>query len=344
MNDLITTGAIDRKTYIGGSDVSAILGLSPWRTPLQCYEAKVNGEEPITEAKRKFFARRKRQEPVIAEMLQDEGMDLTRLSLDQDQNRYIDAEHNFMAAEIDFEFKMNDAMRARFPDRMDFAAIPNGTLCNGEIKTVHALATKEWGEDGTDEFPIYYAAQCTHGLGITGRPATLLAALFGVDYLILYPVMADAETIAAMRAKCVSFWINNVLARVPPDPVNMEDMLLLFGKVNGRPVQATDKLTEHLHNLRNIRGAIKAHENDETNIKFLIAQEIYAQWGLISPDANKVDDAVIMDGGNILATWKRQDTTRIDAERLRAEHPLIALQCSKTTPSRVLRFPRKKGQ
>ncbi len=342
--DLITTGALDRTKYLGGSDVASVLGLSPWRTPLQTYEAKVNGEEPITDEKRKFFARRKRQEPVIAEMLRDEGIEVTRLSLDDDQNRYIDAEHSFMAAEVDFEFRMNDAARYRFPGRIDFAAVPDGALCNGEIKTVHPFAAAEWGEEGTEDLPIHYAAQVMYGLGITKRPAALLAALFGLDNLVLYPVMPDAETITSMRAKCVDFWVNHVLASVPPDPINMEDMIRLFGKINGKPVKATDTMVEHLSNLRRIRGSIKAYEDDGENVKFLIAQEIYAQWGLIAPDANKVDDAIITDGENILATWKKQATTRIDGDTLRAEHPLIAAQCSKTSHTRVLRFPRKKGQ
>jgi putative phage-type endonuclease len=42
-----------RRTGIGGSDIAAILGLSPWRTPLDVYRDKVDGaEQPETEAMR----------------------------------------------------------------------------------------------------------------------------------------------------------------------------------------------------------------------------------------------------------------------------------------------------
>jgi len=34
----------DRKTYVGGGDAAAILGVSPWKTPIQCYRLKV-GED-----------------------------------------------------------------------------------------------------------------------------------------------------------------------------------------------------------------------------------------------------------------------------------------------------------
>ena len=34
-----------RRTGIGGSDAAAILGLSPWATPLDIYNEKVSAEE-----------------------------------------------------------------------------------------------------------------------------------------------------------------------------------------------------------------------------------------------------------------------------------------------------------
>lgn len=348
MNDLtlpVPSGALDRRTYIGGSDVAAIMGLSPWRTPLQCYDAKIsNDPEQITEEKRKFFARRKRQEPVIAEMLADEGIEVTCLSLDDNPNRYTDAAMPFLAAEIDFEFAMNDAVRDRFADREEFAAIPNGTICNGEIKTVHPFSASEWGEQGSEDVPIHYAAQVMHGLGVTRRPAAIAAALFGLDNLLLFPIMPDADTITGMREKCRSFWFDNVMPRVPPDPSNMEDMMRLFSKVNGKPVKTTPTLTENLYNLKRIRSSMSAFKRDDEAVKFSIAQEIYAQWGLIDPDENKVDNAIIQDGSVVLATWERQSATRIDASLLRIKYPDVASQVSKQSHTRVLRFPKpKKG-
>lgn len=34
---LASVGALDRTKYLGGSDVAGILGISPWRTPLDVY-------------------------------------------------------------------------------------------------------------------------------------------------------------------------------------------------------------------------------------------------------------------------------------------------------------------
>ena len=49
-------GQIDRTKYIGGSDVAGILGISPWRTPLDVYLDKIQPRvEPVDPKKQKIF-------------------------------------------------------------------------------------------------------------------------------------------------------------------------------------------------------------------------------------------------------------------------------------------------
>jgi putative phage-type endonuclease len=343
----VAIGTMDRRTYIGGSDIAAIMGLSPWKTPLQLYEEKVATEPPppIDEEKRRFFARRKRQEPVVAEMLYDTyGIEVTRLSLDDNPNRYIDGEHPFMAAEIDFEFLMTDIVRDAFFDRPDFGAIPNGTLLNGEIKTVHPFKAQEWGEEGSESVPVHYAAQSLYGLGITHRPATLVAALFGLDSLVLFPLMADAETIAGMRQKAVTFWVQHVLAKIAPDPINMEDMMRLFARVNGKPVEADEGTIQMLDDLRRIRSSIAAMADEKEELEFKVADFVRRQWG-VAPDldAQAIDNAIITLGGAPYATWKKQSRSSIDSKRLRADEPIIAANYTQTSFFRSIRFPKQKG-
>src|SRR3990172_11402620 len=69
------SGIMDRKTYIGGSDAAAILGVSPWATPLKTYYQKIGDtlpEDMIDDpARERLFKRGKLMEPVIIEMLID---------------------------------------------------------------------------------------------------------------------------------------------------------------------------------------------------------------------------------------------------------------------------------
>jgi len=180
---------IDRTQFIGGSDTAAILGVSPWKSAYQLYQEKIGAYvEDVTPQKRRIFARGKRWEPVVVEMLVDElqecGHDVQIIGRNQ---RYQDREFPFMSVEIDLEL------------------LVDGEEFNNELKTVHPFAAKGWGEPGTDEFPIYYASQAMHGLMVTGRQRCIVAALIGADDLRIHQIERDDEPIAAMRARQIEF-------------------------------------------------------------------------------------------------------------------------------------------
>lgn len=343
----------DRSKFLGGSDVAAIFGVSPWKTPVDLYLDKITprSERPDLDPKREaFFKRRKRQEPVIKERLEDEfGLEITRLSLDEDPNRYRDAEYPFMAAEIDFEFSMRPNVRERFPGRDDFAAIPDGTLLNGEIKTVHPFKAGEWGEEGTEEVPVHYAAQFMHGLGVTKRPGGLIAAMFGIDDLICFPIMADQETIATMRAKAAHFWLHNVAKRIPPDPVNADDVKRLYAGCSGRPVSLDKVGFDALLALDALRKQAKQVELDQGECEWRIARAAAASWGveLVATDKNKpepgsVENALLMFEGRQVGSWNRRRGAFLDQRRLKDDKPEIIEAYTKEHYYRVIQL--KKGK
>lgn len=333
----------DRSKFIGGSDMAAIYGLSPWRTPLDLYlDKRKPRAEDLNEERRKFFARRKRQEPVIAEMLADEyGVIVTRLSLDDNPNRYRDPEFPFLAAEIDFEFAMSESVRQAFAEREEFAAIPDGTICNGEIKTVHPFKASEWGEQGSEDVPIHYAAQIMHGLGVTKRPAALCAALFGLDNLLCFPIMPDAETIAAMRAKAVNFWIDHVQTGIPPEPVNTEDVLKLYASTRGRKAEVGNEIRAALNDIKFMKGEVKRLEEGIKHHEQQIALAVYRAWGLPDDDgmvaADVKDSALLVCDGQPIATWGRQRGSYLDQKRLKADQPKLVEDYTVEHFYRVLR-------
>ncbi len=324
---------LDRRRYIGGSDIAAVLGLSPWATPLQLYERKIATEPPppVEPAKQRFFNRRKKQEAFIASMLEEEyGLIVERLSMDDNPNRYLDAEFDFMAAEIDFEWRMTPAVRAHFEERAeDFGQIPDGTLCNGEIKTVHPFKATEWGEQGSEEVPTHYAAQVMFGLGVTPeRPAALTVALFGLDTLMAFPVMRDEETIAALRKAAFDFWVKNVLARVPPEPHNMEELKRVYTGHLGVPVELSDKQYDLFQRMMDASKQVNKWEKDIEAAKFHLALDVAKQYDLPldadgKPIANAGDNALLYYRGAVVGTWKRQRGQYLDQKRIRAEHTQI---------------------
>ncbi|WP_369952343.1 YqaJ viral recombinase family protein [Ralstonia syzygii] len=197
MNAPLTTTQADRTKFIGGSDVAAILGVSPWRNVVDLWMDKIT---PRAENGQNAAAKRRgsRLEPYILDMIREEhGLEIVAAN-----ERYIDPVLPFMAAEIDAEY------------------LAGGARENIEIKTVHPFKAKEWGEHETDELPLHYVAQVQHGLGVTGRDVCRVFALIG-DELKPYVVQRDDELIAAMREQAAMFWNNYVVPRVQP-PINYE--------------------------------------------------------------------------------------------------------------------------
>lgn len=312
----------DRRRFLGGSDISGILGLSPWATPLSVYEKKIAvGDEPEDPKKKKLFQRGHRWEEVALEMLMatlEEKYD-TRPILVQRNQRYFDTHHDFMCAEIDAEIKFQ------------------GEPVNVEIKTVHPFAAHEWGEQGSEEIPTHYAAQCLWGQGITNRDRTIVGALFGADTMLDFTVERDDETLKAMRERAIEFWHKHVLERVPPEPSNMMEIYKLFAKRAGAPVNLTPEMANLVLRIRDLRRTKKDAEKIEEECVFQLADYIINQWKM-SGTSICTDDASLLWNGEPIATWKGQSQKRIDVDRLRNDLPDVAAKYEKKSSFRVLRI------
>lgn len=320
MNDIAATldvGQLDRRTYLGSSDVAAILGLSKWKTPLDVYFEKLGQGVPPDAAKEKLFRRGKRLEPVVLDMLAEElDYEITARGA-----RYRDPGYPWMAAEIDAETEID------------------GERVNIEVKTVHPFAAGEWGEMETDEIPIHYAAQAMYGLMVTGRQRCIFAALFGADNLVTYDLRRDEETIDGIRAKAIAFWTDHVVAKVPPEPIVLDDVYRLLRRDSDTIVEADKDLTRLLAAYKEAKSRESAAGAQIEELKYQIGVRVLGADALAIP--SRKPKHVITVAGLPAMTVAYQEQTRIDSEAVRSRHPDVAAQCSKT--SKFFRFdlPRK---
>ena len=193
----------DRSTYIGSADAAAILGVSPYRTPLDVYLDKTEGQQPITPEKAAIFKRGHRLEPYILDMLEDEhGYKLLRFEDGKRSRRHIDAEFPFLAAELDAE--TDDGK-------------------NVEAKSSNFYARKDWGEQYTDAVPIHYNAQAQHAMMVKESERTLFPVLIGVDDFRLYEVYRDDEVIKFLREAELEMW-DRIQSKVPPPARTVSDI------------------------------------------------------------------------------------------------------------------------
>ena len=302
---------LDRQKYLGGSDVAAILGVSPWITPFQLFQKKTGAlVEEITPAKQRILDRGHRWEPIVLEMvvdeLRDRGHDVEVVAVGQ---RYIDSEFSFMAAEIDAEL------------------IVDGEPVNGEMKTANVFAAAGWGDYDSDDVPIYYAAQVMHGLMIQPRRRAVIAALTGFDDRpMLRWIERDEETIAAIRTKEIEFW-QRIQSGDAPDPVTAEDVKWLYKHDNGKTMDADEELAAWVGELKQWKSDAKALDADID----LLATRIKACMG----DAA----ALLGPNGKPIATWKNnKDGSKTDwqavATELAAPRELIVKHTKTTTGAR----------
>jgi putative phage-type endonuclease len=298
----------DRTTFIGGSDAAPILGVSRWKSAFQLYQEKIGAfVEEHSPEREKIFSRGKRWEPVVVEMLIDELVSRGHsVELIGRNCRYQDPEFPFLAAEIDLEFLID------------------GEEVNGEIKTVHPFAAKDWGEEGTDEIPVYYTAQCMHGMMIKPRKRAIVAALIGADDLRIHEIARDDELISTIRQKEIEFW-ERVQTRNPPNPTEPEDVKWLYAKDAGTVTEADDELALICQRLKDKKALARVIERDieslETGLKLRMG-----------------DAATLIYRDMPIATWTTQSTRRVDIKALKAARPDIAAAFSAVSESRVLRL------
>lgn len=248
----------DRRSTIGGSDVAAIFGVSPWKTAFDLYEEKTAAEfvQPTVEPQReKLFRRGKFLEPWVLKMLESER----DIFIVKHNQRYEDPEYPWMSCEIDFEYQSDAG------------------LCNGDVKTVSPFAAGDWGEEGTDDIPISYCLQFMFGLMVTGRPSCLVAVLIGADDLRVYEVKRDEELIAEIRRRVVQFWTDNVLAKVPPPPQTIGDTNKILFKHGGFVSPGDEVVWESVTKLREVKAQLKALESEKTEHELAIKRYLVVQ-------------------------------------------------------------------
>lgn len=177
-----------RTTGVGGSDMSAILGISHYATPLDIWLSKTGRNNP---EKLDSWAIRKGNslEKDLRQWFKDTHPDMecydgTNLSL---TSRH----HPHMLASLDGYL-------------YDPATESFGVL---ECKTANSYRAQDWrDDDGNPCIPDYYACQVQHYLAVTGwNWGYVIADTSGVEPLIIR-FERDEEDIAAIVNAAQNFW------------------------------------------------------------------------------------------------------------------------------------------
>jgi len=309
------TWLAERATGLGGSDAAAVCGCSPWATPLDVYQEKVqyldgyggHGGEESADMRRGTLL-----EPVVLQLYTDE----TGVQVRKPDQAIVSQQYPFMRANLDgitLDGQTGlEAKTARYK-------VPPG---GGD-------RAKRWGDPWTAEIPLVYLFQCQHNMVVSGLDVFHVPVLFGDFEFAIYEVPADREFQALMIAEEARFWAM-VEARTPPDPVNDADVSKRWPISQPRQRKATREALEiggHLLAVREYFKKLEAFkESLEAELKRLMEE-----------------DEELVAGDEVICSWKTaRGATRFDAKKFQGEHPeLFAQYAYQSAPSRRFSFKEK---
>lgn len=131
-----------RRKGIGGSDVAALLGISPWRTARDLYFDKLN-IVAVEDNEDNWVALEMGHllEPLVAKIFQHR----TGYKVYQIKKMFQHPQYSWMLADVDY-----------------FVELPDGSTAILEIKTTNYNARDNWWLNGEETVPVYYEAQGRH--------------------------------------------------------------------------------------------------------------------------------------------------------------------------------------
>ena len=261
-----------RRHYLGASEVSAVLGINPYKSCFGVYVDKVEGSTFEGNIHTEFG---NWMEPHIRaefpkRFLKDEG---TEIKVSAYPYMLQHPEHDCLSVNLD-----------------GIVEHPEYGVGVIEIKTAGEMQWKQWQED---ELPDMYFCQIQQELSITGLSYAYVVALVGKRLLWKY-VARDDEFIELMTPQLLEFWNDFVIPKQAPAPMGLDDdtdiLKALYNKEDsGKYVELHDHQSDY-DRYKELAAEIKALSMEQEAIKQKFMQAL--------------GDAELGFVGNKKVTWK----------------------------------------
>ena len=273
-----------RTMGIGGSDVSIIAGINPYKSAYQLWLEKTGQTEPA-ESENEYTHFGTVLEPVIRR----EFMERTGLKVRQKHMLLQSEEYPFMIANLDGVINLN------------------GEMCIFEAKTASAYKLDEW-QSG---IPPEYMLQVQHYMAVTDARKTYIAALIGGNHFLYKLVERDNEIISKIIAMEKYFWEVNVLVRIAPDidgtRATTEYFNSKYNSSNGLAVRLPEELVSECEEYNRL-----ADEIDRlTSAKDAVCNRI----------KNVLKENETGFAGEYKISWKQVISSKFNTTKFKADNP-----------------------
>ncbi|HOJ03313.1 MAG TPA: YqaJ viral recombinase family protein [Bacteroidota bacterium] len=286
-----------RRTGIGGSDIAAIAGINPWKSPFSVYWDKIEGA--VQEVNEKMRWGQVLEDAIAREYALREDLNINRVRAVLQH-----PENPIAIGNID-----------------RLVIVPNGENRILEIKNVGEFQRKKW-EFG--QIPEIYVLQVQWYLYVTGLRHATIAALIGGQELVSHEIERNDSIIDSCVHIAREFW-TMVENRTPPDPdgsdSSREILSVMYPEATPRKEivlpETAEELILEVQSCKDTIGHIEDQKSTAEN-------KLRAMMG----------DAEIGRTRDWLVKWTNTSSERIDSKRLRKEQPAIASEYLKTVNSR----------
>lgn len=273
-----------RRSGIGGSDVAAVLGVSPWTSPLQLYLDKIGEAPPERETDQQLWG------VLLEDVVAREYARRHGVTVQPGPQMLRHPDYPWAFANVD--------------------RVVDGGRRGVEVKTTFWFAAG-WGEPGTDEMPQHVVAQVAWYAGITGIEEWDVPVLIGGSDLRVYRYRRDPGLEAMLLDVCGRWWREHVEARVPPAPRSSAEAALRWPRDTGDQVYASADVELTARALARVKAEIKRLEAERDGYELALKAELGDASVLVGAD------------GRPLATWKASTSRRVDVTRMQQERPEV---------------------
>lgn len=295
-----------RKNYLTASDVPAVMGLSPWKSPLQVYLDKTTDD------------------------VEDSGNEATQIGDDfEDALIFRAARTHKLDRVVRNQFRVAEGgVLAATLDAVAIAPMWAGVEVDIEAKTSGivnpGIDLDEWGEDGTNEVPERVALQVQMQMHCAQIEVAVVSALLGRLGHRTYILRRNPELIGMAVDYCHDWWDNHVKAgSMPKVEVPSDNAALKYvRRVAGKSVEIDPDVVELW---RDAKAKAKAAEEE--------ADLAEARLKLALGDAEIGTCPV----GRVSYPLESAGM-RVDAKALKDKHPAVYAEVATASTRRVLRW------
>ncbi len=275
-----------RTQGIGGSDVSIIAGINPYKSVHQLWLEKTGQIEPEqTDSEYAHFG------TLLEPIVRKEFSDRTGIKVRQKHMLLQSEKYPFMFADLDGVIN------------------EDGKIAIFEAKTALQYKAELWNE----EVPAAYILQVQHYMAVTGAERAYIAALVGGNHFVHHVVERDEQMIGKIIAMEKYFWEYHVLGGVEPVPDGSAATTAYFDRrfseSNGMtielPEEALPVCKEYERLSKELKELETAKDAAANQLKYYLGE---AEAGIV---------------GDRKVTWKQVRKSTVDTKKLKSEKPEI---------------------